>query len=161
MLDRAESAGQREAAANYIEQYALGQAQMIKNFTTSSSSAARDAHCAAYRRTHREQGGIARADRPKKGNRVSRKRRVKVRVRCPEIIRDCRGRLALMRGRRVLARTTLPSIRVGGSRVVTLKVSRRTYRTIRKRKRLSVAAVTGSPSPWGTTRTAMRTLRLK
>ena len=80
----------------------------IKQFTTSSSSAARDAHCAAYRRTHREQGGIARADRAKRGHKVSRKRRVKVRVRCPEIIRDCRGRLALMRGRRTLARTTLP-----------------------------------------------------
>ena len=92
---------------------------------------------------------------------MSRKRRVKVRVRCPEVIRDCRGRLALMRGKRTLARTTMPSIGVGDSRVVTLKLDRRTYRTIKRRKRLSVVAVTGSPSPWGTTRTATRALRLK
>ncbi|HYI36361.1 MAG TPA: DUF5995 family protein [Thermoleophilaceae bacterium] len=161
LLNNADNAGQRKAASDYIEQYALTQARMIKNFTTTSGSGGRDAHCAAYRRAHREVGGIARADRPKRGNRVSRKRKVKVRVRCPEIIRDCRGRLALMRGRRVLARTTLPSIRVGGSRVVTLKVSRKTYRTIKRRKRLAVTAVTGSPSPWGTTRTATRPLRLK
>ena len=100
-------------------------------------------------------GGIARADRPKRGNKVSAKRRVKVRVRCPEIIRDCRGRLALMRGRRTLARTTLPVIRVGTSKVVTLRLKSRPRRPVR------VAAVTGSPSPWGTTRTATRSLRLK
>ncbi len=161
LLNNAETAGQRKAASDYIEQYALSQAQMIKRFTTISDSSARDAHCASYRRSHRERGGIARADRAKRGNRVSRKRRVRVRVRCPEIIRDCRGRLALMRGRRTLARTTLPALRVGESKVVTLKVSRRTYRVIRRRGRLKVAAVTGSPSPWGTTRTALRSLRLK
>ena len=55
----------------------------------------------------------------------------------------------------------MPSIRAGWSKVVTLKLSRRTYRTIKRRKRLTVAAVTGSPSPWGTTRTATRSLRLK
>ncbi len=161
LLNNADNAGQRKAASDYIEQYALTQARMIKTFTASASPAARDAHCAAYRRTHREHGGIARAAKARKGNKVSRSRRVKVRVRCPEIIRDCRGRLALMRGRRVLARATLPTIAVSGSKVVTLKVSRKTYRTVRRRKRLTVAAVTGSPSPWGTTRTALRSIRLK
>ncbi|HYI36532.1 MAG TPA: DUF5995 family protein, partial [Thermoleophilaceae bacterium] len=161
MLNNAENAGQRKVVSDYIEQYALQQALRIKQFTTISDPRGRDAHCAAYRRTHREVGGIARADRPKRGNKVTAKRRVRVRVRCPEIIRDCRGRLALMRGRRVLARTTLPDIAVNGSKVVTLTLSRRDYRTVKRRKRLTVAAVTGSPSPWGTTRTAMRSIRLK
>lgn len=155
MLNNADNAGQRQAASEYIEQYALQQAQRIKQFTTSSSPAGRDAHCAAYRRSHREVGGIAKADKPRRGAKVSAKRRVKVRVRCPEIIRDCRGRLALMRGKRVLARTTLPVIRVGSSTVVTLKLARKPRRPV------TVAAVTGSPSPWGTTRTATRSLRLK
>ena len=84
LLDNAESSGQRKAASDYIEQYALTQARMIKSFTTIPSPAGRDAQCAAYRRTHREVGGMAKADRAKRGNRVSRKRRVKVRVRCPE-----------------------------------------------------------------------------
>ena len=39
MLDNAENAGQRKAASDYIEQYALGQARMIRSFTTISSSA--------------------------------------------------------------------------------------------------------------------------
>ena len=160
LLNNAENAGQRKAASDYIEQYALTQAQMIRGFTTIRDPRGRDEHCAAYRRTHREVGGIARADRPKRGNRVSRKRRVKVRVRCPEIIRDCKGRLALMRGRRTLARTTLPGIRAGNSRVVTLKLGTKTYRTLKRRKRLAVTAVSASPSPWGTTRTASRPLRL-
>ena len=155
MLDNADNAGQRKAASDYIEQYALQQALRIKQFTTSSSSAARDAHCAAYRRTHREQGGIAKADRAKRGHKVSRKRRVKVRVRCPEPIRDCKGRLALMRGKRTLGRTTLPVIRAGESRVVTVRLARKPRRAV------TVAAVTGSPSPWGTTRTAARSIRLK
>ena len=73
----------------------------------------------------------------------------------PSRIRDCRGRLALMRGRRTLGRTTLPVIRAGASKVVTVKLARRPRRATR------VAAVTGSPSPWGTTRTAVRTLRLR
>ena len=155
MLDRAESAGQRRAASDYIEQYALTQARMIKNFTTSASPAGRDAQCAAYRRTHRENGGMAKADKAKRGHRVSRKRRVKVRVRCPEPIRDCRGRLALMRGKRTLGRTTLPVIRAGGSKVVTVKLARKLRRST------TVAAVAGSPSPWGTTRTTVRGIRLK
>ena len=64
MLNNAENAGQRKAASDYIEQYALQQAQRIKQFTTISDSAGRDAHCSAYRRTHREQGGIARRTSP-------------------------------------------------------------------------------------------------
>ena len=155
LLNNAESAGQRKAASDYIEQYALTQARMIKSFTTIPSSAGRDAQCAAYRRTHREVGGMAKADKAKRGNRVSRKRRVKVRVRCPEAVRDCRGRLALMRGKRTLGRTTLPVIRAGSSKVVTVKLARKLRRST------TVAAVAGSPSPWGTTRTTVRGIRLK
>ena len=132
LLDNAESAGQRKAASDYIEQYALTQARMIKSFTTIPSSAARDAQCAAYRRTHREVGGMARADRAKHGNRVSRKRRVKVRVRCPEVVRGCRGRLALMRGKRTLGRTTLPVIRAGSSKVVTVRPGAQAARARRR-----------------------------
>ena len=162
MLNNADNASQRKLASDFIEQYALQQGEMIRGFTTIPSPAARDAHCAGYRRKHREVGGIARADRPRKGSRVSSKRRVKVRVRCPEIIRDCRGRLALMRGRRTLARTTMPGISVKQSKVLTLRLNRKDYRALkRRRKGLAVTAVTGSPSPWGTTRTATRALRLK
>ena len=59
LLGAAETLRQRRAAAEYIENYALGQARMIEAGTAISDSSARDAHCAAYRRTHRERGGQA------------------------------------------------------------------------------------------------------
>ena len=121
LLRNARTPAQRKAVSDVIEQYALSQARLIRANTTIRSSAARDAQCAEYRRTHRERGGKAKADKAKRGNRVSRKRRVKVRVRCPEAVRDCRGRLALMRGKRTLGGTTLPVIRAGRSKVVTVK----------------------------------------
>lgn len=159
-LSRATTPDERQQVSDSIESYANAQAQLIKSNTTSPSSAARDAHCAAYRRTHREKGGIARAGRARKGQKV-RHRSVRVRVACPELIRDCTGTLSLMRGKRRLGLASVPSIGPGKSRVVKVKLSRRTRRVIRHRKRLAVVGVTASPSPWGTTRRASRPLKLR
>lgn len=160
LLAAARTPQQRKAASDHIESYALTQARMIKTFTTSSSSAARDAHCAAYRRSHREAGGIARAARARKGQKV-RGTGVRVRVACPELVRDCAGTLSLMRGKRRLGITRLPAVAVGKSRVVRVRLSRRTRRVVARRGRLAVTGVTASPSPWGTLRTASRPLRLR
>lgn len=159
-LAAAQTPQQRRTVFAHIESYALTQARMIRTFTTSSDSSARDAHCAAYRRAHREKGGIARASRSRKGQKL-RGRGVRVRVTCPAGIRDCDGKVTLMRGRRRLAAAGLPTIAPGRSRVVRLRVSRRTRRTITRRHRLAVRAVTASPSPWGTTRSATTGLKLR
>ena len=104
LLAAADTIQQRRAVAEYIENYALGIAQMIKSGTTISDSSARDAHCAAYRRTHRERGGQAAPRIGKRGLRARRRGVVRVRVACPEPVRDCSGTLALTRRGRRLAR---------------------------------------------------------
>jgi uncharacterized protein DUF5995 len=160
LLGAAKTKEQRRAVADYIEQYALNQARTIRDFTRSSSSKARDAHCAAYRRTHHETGGQAVVRRPPRGARV-RHGRVRLRVRCPEIMRQCAGSLALLRGKRTLARRRLPAIAGGRSRVVTVKLGRRTRRVVRRRGQLVVRARASSPSPWGTVRRATTRVRLR
>ena len=153
MLDRAENAGQRKAASDYIEQYALGQARMIRSFTTVSSSAPRDAHCAGYRRIHREQGGVARADRPK-GQPGE-----------PQAARE--GARALPRGHSRLPRPAGADARQAhaGPHHAAVHRGRRLTRGHAQARppdlpddqapqAPAVVAVTGSPSPWGTTRTA-------
>jgi hypothetical protein len=161
MLARATTAGQRQAASDYIENYAVSQARLIKQFTTSPSSTARDAWCAAYRRTHRETGGQSAPAAAKHGQRLGRTRRLRVRVACPERIRWCAGTVRLMRAKRRLASARLPAIAPGTSKVVHLRVSRRTARSVAHRHRLGVLDVVDSPSPWGSTRTSERRLTLK
>jgi hypothetical protein len=161
MLARATDAGQRQAASDYIENYAVSQARLIKQFTTVPSSLSRDAWCAAYRRTHRETGGQSVPAAARHGQRLARTRRVRVRVACPERIRWCAGTVRLMRAKRKLASARLPVIAPGSSKVVRLRVTRRTARVIAHRHRLGVREVVDSPSPWRSTRTSQRRLTLK
>jgi hypothetical protein len=161
LLGAAETLGQRRAAAEYIENYALGIARMIESGTAISDSSARDAHCAAYRRTHREKGGQAAPRIPKRGWRARRRGIVRIRVACPEPVRDCAGALALTRRGRRLARRVPISLRAGESRVLRLRLGRATRRKLARRKRLAVRVTALSPSPWGTTRTAGAKSRLK
>jgi hypothetical protein len=161
MLARATTAGQRKAASDYIENYAVGQARLIKQFTTIPSSAARDAWCEAYRRIHRETGGQSAPAAAKHGQRLGHARRLRVRVSCPERIRWCAGTVRLLRGKRRLAAAKLPAIAPGSSRVVRLRLTSRTARVIAHRHRLKVRDMVDSPSPWGSTRTSERRLTLK
>jgi hypothetical protein len=161
LLSAAQTLDQRRAAAEFIENYALGIARMIKSGTTISDSSARDAHCAAYRRTHRERGGKAAPRIAKRGLRARRGGIVRIRVRCDEPVRDCAGSLALTRRGRALARRLALSLRAGDSRVVRVRLSRRARRLVKRRKRLTVRVTALSPSPWGTTRSATATGRLK
>ena len=62
LLAAADTLQQRRAAAEYIENYALGMARMIKAGTTISDSSARDAHCAAYRREPSRAGWAGRGE---------------------------------------------------------------------------------------------------
>ncbi len=80
-LAAADTVGQRKVVADYIEEYALGTARQIRAATTISDSGPRDAHCAAYRRTHREKGGLVQASGKRArfgpaGRRVARPRRL-------------------------------------------------------------------------------------
>ena len=160
LLGAAETLGQRRAAAESIENNALAQARMIKSGTTISDSSARDAHCAAYRRSHRERGGQAAARIGRRGLRA-RRGVVRVRVACPERIRDCAGALSLTRRGRRLARPAAISLRVGQSRVLRLRLTRAARRVIARRRRLAVRVTTASPSPWGTTRTLSGRTRVR
>ena len=161
LLAAADTLQQRRAVSEYIENYALGIAQMIKSGTTVSDSSARDAHCAAYRRTHRERGGQAAPRIGKRGLRARRGGVVRIRVACPEPVRDCSGTLALTRRGRRLARTARLSLRAGESRVLRVRLTKRARRVLSRRKRLVIRATASSPSPWGTTRTALARGRLK
>ena len=161
MLAAADTIQQRRAVAEYIENYALGIAQMIKAGTTISDSSARDAHCAAYRRTHREHGGQAEPRIGRRGLRARRGGIVRVRVACPEPVRDCSGTLALTRRGRRLARAGRVALRAGESKVVRVRLTKRVRRLLVRRKRLVIRATASSPSPWGTTRTAVARGRLK
>ena len=157
MLGAAKSPEQRSVVAQYIEDYALGIARQLRGSTAISDSSGRDAHCAAYRRTHRETGGLVEA-RGRRA-RVIRARRVRVRVSCPGVVRDCAGTLALRRRGRRLTGSAPVALAAGESRVVRLKLNRRGRRTGRRKVR--VLAVSASPSPWGTLRTASVKLRLR
>ncbi len=67
LLRGARTPAQRRLVSNTIEQYALTQARLIRANTTIRSSAARDAQCAEYRRTHRERGaGRRRSPAPRR-----------------------------------------------------------------------------------------------
>ena len=161
LLRGAKTPGQRQAVSGIIEQYALGQARLIRANTTIRSSAARDAQCAEYRRTHREQGGKA-APVAGRGLRASRRGEVRIRVRCERGIRDCAGflRLANRRGRAV-ARGRKLALTRGTSKVYRLRLGPKNRAALRRRARLRVRAVARTRSPWGTVRSASRATVVK
>jgi Family of unknown function (DUF5995) len=161
MLGHAETPDRRKAVADYIEQYALQQARLIKANTTIQDSSARDAHCAAYRRAHRERGGRARPAIGRRGLRASRRGVVRVRVRCDAGIRDCAGAVSITRRGRRLAKDRRVSLGPGRSRVLRMRLGRRTRRVLRRRGRREVRVTVRTASPWGTTRTASRRVRVK
>ena len=160
LLGAAETVGQRAAASQYIEDYAAGIARMIKAGTTISDSSARDAHCAAYRRSHREHGGQAAARIGRRGLRA-RRGGVRVRIACPERIRDCAGAMSVTRRGKRMARAARISLRVGESKVVRVRLTRAARRLLRRHRRIAVRVTAASPSPWGTTRTRSARTRLR
>ena len=153
--------GLRPLVASMIENYALGFGQLIKTATTILPGPAklRDANCAAYKRTHRETGGLLAASVAKKGLRA-RKGAVRLRVTCPEL-RDCRGTAVLTRRGKAMSTSRAVALRAGESTVVSLKLKRSAMRAVRASRRLSVRAATASPSPWGTTRTGSQLTRVR
>jgi len=161
LLARARTPAERRAVAAHIENYALTQARFIQANTTIRSSAARDAHCAAHRRRHREQGGRA-APVAGRGLRASPRGRLFVRVACARGIRDCAGRLLLTDRRgRSLAHARGVRLRSGSSRRYRLRLGRRARIALRRRGRLPVAATVRSRSPWGTVRVAERRTQVR
>ena len=160
LLGRARTPSQRRAVANYIENYALDQARFIKANTTIKSSAARDAHCRAYRRSHRERGGRAQPVAAPLGLRASRRGAVRVRVRCRRGIRDCAGVLLITRRGRRLARTRPFALGPGSSTVKRVRLNRAARRLLRRRHRLLIRATARTRSPWGTTRSDWARLRV-
>ena len=161
-LAAADTVGQRKVVADYIEEYALGTARQIRAATTISDSGPRDAHCAAYKRSHREKGGLVQAS-GKRARFGPAGRRVRVRVACPGSVRECAGDLVLLRRGRRLAGSKPLTLAAGGSRVVRMKLTRRGRRVARRARgrKLRVRALTTSPSPWGPARTASAKLRLR
>ena len=153
LLGRAKTPGERKAAADYIENYALDQGRFIKANTTIKSSAARDARCRAYRRTHQEHGGKARTVPAPLGKRASRRGVVRLRVRCDRGIRDCAGTLIVSRRGRRMAADHRFAFRPGASGVKRVRLKRSARRALRKRGRLLVKIVVRTATPWGTTRT--------
>jgi hypothetical protein len=161
LLRAARTPTQRRLVSNTIEQYALTQARLIRSGSTIRSSAARDAQCAQYQRTHRERGGKA-APVAGRGLRASRRGFVRIRVRCPRGLRDCHGflRLADRRGR-AMARGKKLALARGTSRVYRLRLGPRNRVRLRRGARLRARAVARTRSPWGTVRSASRVTRIR
>jgi hypothetical protein len=163
MLVNAPTPEARQAVADYIEDQALQEGRLIES-QTQMDPAARDAHCAAYRKSHRERGALA---RPliRRGGLRARRGRVAVQVACPAGLRICDGTLSLdrvqrrvsrrravtarLRKPRRLAGVALPEIGPGGTQVVHLTLSRRARRALRRRHRLRIRATVRTTSPWG------------
>lgn len=185
-LAAADTLEQRALVAEYIEQYALANARQIRAATTIEDSSARDAHCAAYKATHRETGAMARpvsvklrmrtvnAPRAARGatTRASgaarRARRrvvragVRVRVSCPGPLRFCEPTLRVVRRRKAMTRTRTVELAPGQSRVLWMPPTARGRKVLaRRRPRPTVLVVARSPSPWGTVREATIRRRLQ
>jgi hypothetical protein len=158
LLGLAQTLGARAAVADLIETYSAALGALIGGGTTIRSSATRDAHCAAYKRTHREVGGLLRTS-VGKGLRA-RKGAIRLRVTCPER-RDCRGTAKLTRRGKPMSATAPVSLRAGESTVVRLALKRAARRAVKKRGNLAVRAATASPSPWGSTRAADQLTKIK
>ena len=154
LLGFAQSTGARQGVASFIEGYSLLFGQLIKTATTILPGPAkfRDAHCADYKKTHREVGGLLKTSVAKKGLRAK-KGTVRLRVTCPEL-RDCTGTAGLTRRGKAMSATKTVSLPAGGTTIVSLKLKRRAMTAVAASKKLAVRAATASPSPWGSTRTA-------
>lgn len=152
-LGAAQGLGQRRAVADYIEQYSLGVARQIRASTAISDSSARDAHCAAYRAGHREQGGLARV--------LPVKSPVRVRVVCFGQVRDCRPTVTVMRRGRRLTHPRGLVLAAGQKQVVRLRRTALGRKLLRRGRRPAVRLVAESPSPWGTVRRIEVRTRLK
>jgi hypothetical protein len=158
MLERAHTRAERGAVASYIETYALEQGRFIEANTRIRSSAARDAHCRACRRTHREHGGKGSV---RLSRRATRSGAARVRVRCAVGIRDCAGTLALTRRGRPLAAGRRFSLAPARSRVERMRLRRTARRALTRRRGLLVKVTVRMRTPWGTTRSASRRARLR
>ena len=178
MLVAASTPEQKKAVGDYIERYALGIAQQIKQ-NTLADSAARDAHCAAYQRKHRERGGLAEVVvGRRKLLRASRRGVVRVRLRCPAGIRTCEGQLVLerLRGRQSrrravaaarlrrplrLAEKPIATIAPGGRAVVRVRLARKARRALRRTGRFRVRGRVNTTTAWGLKVSSRRRARLR
>ena len=156
MLASAPTAAQRQAVADYIERYAVEQANTISGWfgyrrELGESSAARDAHCARYLRDHpipanasgrARPAGAPRLVLPRRGLQATRGGRVAVRLACPRRRPPCSGTVSLDRGAR---RTRLATARFfvprGRQRTVRLRLSRGTRAALARRRRMAVLVV--------------------
>jgi hypothetical protein len=161
MLGAAQSPAGRKAVGDFIENYSLLFGNLIRTMTTIMPGPAklRDAHCADYKRTHRETGGLLHTSVAKRGLRA-RKAAVRLRVTCPEL-RDCTGTAFLTRRGKPVSSARRVSLRPGGSVVVALRLKRSSMKAVRAGGRLAVRAATASPSPWGSTRTTSLSTRVR
>jgi hypothetical protein len=168
MLSMARTPAQKRMVGDYIENYALRWADSIRAATELESreadSARRDAHCAAYLRSHRERGGRGRPVVRKRKLRA-RRGRVKVRVACPAGLRWCDGNLQLERRRkgrppRLILRKAFATIAPGKRATVRVRLPRATRRALRRRGRLRVNARVVTKTPWGLGVSRMRKARL-
>jgi hypothetical protein len=160
MLVNAPTPEARKAVADYIEAYALTWTRFWES-TTQVDPQARDAHCAEYRRTHRERGALA---RPVVGRRglITRGGWARVSLACPAGVRWCDGTLALKRsGARSLARAAFPAIEPGRRASVRLRLAPRARGALRRRGRLRVRAIVRSTTPWGLEVSSARRGRLR
>jgi uncharacterized protein DUF5995 len=164
LLTLAKGKAQKQNVGNMIEQYALGSARTIKANTKIASSAARDAHCAEYLRTHRERGALAKPVIRKHRLRA-RHGRVRVRLACPAGLRWCDGTVVLERRRRgrptrMLVQRAFPAIGPGRRATVRMRLPRSARRALRRR-RLPVRARVQTTTPWGLPVTAGKRARLR
>lgn len=158
LLGRARTQSERQAVADYIENYALEQGRFIEANTRIKSSAARDAHCRAYRRTHQEHGGKGFG---RLGSRAGKGGVVRVRVFCATGIRDCAGTVLLTRSGRRLAGDRRFVLGPGRSRLERVRLRRGARRALRRRRGLLVRVTVRTRSPWGTTRVASGRVRVR
>ncbi|HEY1358696.1 MAG TPA: DUF5995 family protein [Thermoleophilaceae bacterium] len=161
LLGRAKTQAERQQVANYIENYALEQGRFIKANTTIKSSAARDAHCRAYRRTHQEHGGRAVTVPAPLGKRATKRGVIRLRVRCDRGLRDCAGKLLVTRRGRRLAADHRIALQPGKSGVVRVRLRRPARKVLRRRHRLLVKVTARTVSPWGTTRAAFNRVMVR
>jgi hypothetical protein len=161
LLGASDALGLRPLVASMIENYSLGFGQLIKTATTILPGPAklRDAHCADYKKAHRETGGLLETSIAKRGLRAK-KGTVRLRVTCPEL-RECTGTATLTRRGKAMSATKTVSLPPGGTTIVSLKLKRPAMKAVAASKKLAVRAATASPSPWGSTRTSSLLTQVK
>jgi hypothetical protein len=157
MLSRAQTAQDRQLVAEYIERYAVEQANMISGWfgyrrELGESSAARDAHCARYLRDHPIPANASRgagrpAGRPRlalsrRGLRATRRGRVPVRLTCPRRGPACSGIASVdRRVRRIPLASARFFVPRGRQRTVWLRLRPSARTALRRRGSISVLVV--------------------